>query len=437
MKSGSPKPDLRILLLLLALAIWPALPAQSQDTDAEELYIVQRGDTLLGIARRHGSTLQAFSELNDIDNPSLIYVGQQLRIPEVEVRLAPQPLPDFITPLLNESNHAGLVHRVAKGDNLSQIAAEYDLSLQELIAENEVEDASLLHVGQVIRIPGLQPLGIDAPWPEPVIALQVGPPVFREGESARIVLQSSRPVQVRGSFLDRALVFVADQTGQWHVALTGIPLNTEAGFYTLDIDIEDVNGPVSFRWPLEVQDAEFGREAILLSEDDQDTLDRDTENAERALLQHITSGFRPGRWFDGVMLRPSVGRIVSRFGTLRSYNRGPYDRVHGGVDFAAPTGTDVRAVADGLVVLALDLNVRGQSIMLDHGMGVYTGYWHLSEIYVDTGEFVRAGAVIGAMGNTGRSTGSHLHWQLWVNGTIVNPLQWLYSDFTGLGAIQE
>ena len=121
---------------------------------------------------------------------------------------------------------------------------------------------------------------------------------------------------------------------------------------------------------------------------------------------------------------------------MRSYNLGPYDRVHGGVDFAAPTGTDVRAVAAGLVVLALDLNVRGQSIVLDHGMGVYTGYWHLSEMYVEVGEFVTNGSVIGAMGNTGRSTGPHLHWQLWVNGTVVNPLQWLYSDFTGLGAIQ-
>ena len=97
-----------------------------------------------------------------------------------------------------------------------------------------------------------------------------------------------------------------------------------------------------------------------------------------------------------------------------------------------PPGTPVQAAADGLVVLATELNVRGRSIILDHGLGVYTGYWHLSEMHVTVGDFVRAGADIAEVGNSGRSTGAHLHWQLWVNGIAVEPLQWLRSDFTRL-----
>ena len=419
------------LLTLLSVALAP--PVLGQDaTPAGPIYIVQSGDTLFKIAFEHNSTVEAFTELNNVNNPALIFVGQQLRIPVDDSLALPPVLPDFITPALHSDAGPPLAYSVAQGDTLSEIAAEYGLSLNALVDRNQITDASLLHVGQQIDIPGLEPQVIDAPWPEPVSLLQLGPGELLQGQSVRFVVQTTLPAQVHGSFLGSDLHFAADENGLSHFALSGIPLYTAPGFHDLGIIVDDGAAQTAFQWPLEVKAGVFGRQAVTLPPEALDTLDRDTENAEIALLHNAIIGNRSGRWFDGLLLRPSAGRVTSRFGTLRSYNQGPYDRIHNGVDFAAATGTPVQAAADGLVVLATELNVRGRSIILDHGLGVYTGYWHLSEMHVTVGDFVRAGADIAEVGNSGRSTGAHLHWQLWVNGIAVEPLQWLRSDFTRL-----
>lgn len=427
------KPFLHAALLLTLLSVALAPPVLGQDaTPAGPIYIVQSGDTLFKIAFEHNSTVEAFTELNNINNPALIFVGQQLRIPVDDSLALPRVLPDFVTPVLLPGAGTSLVHSVAQGDTLSEIAAEYGLALNTLVARNQITDASLLHVGQEIHIPGLEPQAIDAPWPEPVSMLQLGPGELLQGQSARIVLQTSLPTQVRGSFLGSVLHFASDESQLFHVALTGIPLDAIPGFHDLGISVDDGTMNTSFQWPLEVKAGIFGRQALSLPPEALDTLDRETESAELALLQHAITVNRPGHWFNGLLLRPSAGRITSSFGTLRSYNQGPYDRRHNGVDFAAATGMPVQAVADGLVVLATELNVRGRSIIVDHGLGVYSGYWHLSEMHVSVGDFVRAGADLAEVGNSGRSTGAHLHWQLWVNGIAVDPLQWLHSDFTRL-----
>ena len=117
--------------------------------------------------------------------------------------------------------------------------------------------------------------------------------------------------------------------------------------------------------------------------------------------------------------------INSLFGTRRSYNDGALWGYHAGVDLCGGLGTPIYAAADGVVVLAENLEVRGGAVILDHGWGVYTGYWHLSAIEVQPGQQVQAGDEIGLAGSTGRSTGPHLHWELWVGGVPVNPLTWL------------
>ena len=127
----------------------------------------------------------------------------------------------------------------------------------------------------------------------------------------------------------------------------------------------------------------------------------------------------------GVFEPPCGGTISSYFGTRRAYNEGPYTSYHGGVDLRGATGTPVYAPASGTVVLADELVVRGDALMLDHGWGVLTGYWHLSTIEVEVGQHVEEGELIGRIGNTGLSTGSHLHWEMWIGGVNVNPMQWL------------
>jgi murein DD-endopeptidase MepM/ murein hydrolase activator NlpD len=116
---------------------------------------------------------------------------------------------------------------------------------------------------------------------------------------------------------------------------------------------------------------------------------------------------------------------TSPYGTRRTYGRSSTISAHEGEDFSAPAGSAVTAPAAGVVVLAEPLFVRGNAVILDHGHGVFTGYWHLQEIDVRPGERVEPGDPLGRVGSTGLSTGAHLHWEMRVNGVAVDPLQWV------------
>lgn len=117
--------------------------------------------------------------------------------------------------------------------------------------------------------------------------------------------------------------------------------------------------------------------------------------------------------------------ISSPFGARRSYNGGPYRTYHEGIDFSAYGGTAVTAPATGTVVVAELLYVRGSAVIIDHGLGIYTGFYHLSSLAVAPGDEVRPGQLIGEVGTTGLSTGNHLHWDLLVSGVWVDAQAWL------------
>jgi len=95
----------------------------------------------------------------------------------------------------------------------------------------------------------------------------------------------------------------------------------------------------------------------------------------------------------------------------------------------AAAGVPVYAPARGVVVLAEPLAVRGQAVILDHGWGVFSGFWHLSQIDVTVGQEVERGQPIGLVGNTGLSTGPHLHWEVQVRSVPVDPVQWTKESF--------
>ena len=119
----------------------------------------------------------------------------------------------------------------------------------------------------------------------------------------------------------------------------------------------------------------------------------------------------------------------SLFGNRRSYNGSGYLYFHTGLDFCGQTGVEIYAPAAGRVVFVGELIVRGNATVIDHGWGVYTGYGHQSEIFVKEGDWVETGDLIGLVGETGRVTGPHLHWEVIVGGVQVDPLQWLGEAF--------
>jgi len=114
------------------------------------------------------------------------------------------------------------------------------------------------------------------------------------------------------------------------------------------------------------------------------------------------------------------------FGEQRSINGGTPSGNHGGTDISAIPGTPVKAANSGRVAMARELSVRGNMVIIDHGGGLFTGYGHMSSFAVSEGQEVAAGEVIGAVGNTGLSTGAHLHWEVSAGGILVDA--WRFAD---------
>ena len=121
--------------------------------------------------------------------------------------------------------------------------------------------------------------------------------------------------------------------------------------------------------------------------------------------------------------------VTAPYGDGRSYNDGPVDIFHTGVDLAGGVGTPVHAPAAGVVVFNDPLNLRGNGLIIDHGLGVMTAYFHLSESYVNVGDEVDIGQIIAGVGSTGLSSGPHLHWDLRIMDVPVDGLQWTTESF--------
>ena len=144
---------------------------------------------------------------------------------------------------------------------------------------------------------------------------------------------------------------------------------------------------------------------------------------ERQKLREIFDRVTPERLWDGKFRIPLDGVTAgSNFGRRRILNGNP-GSPHGGADFPGITGTPVHAAQRGRVVLAEELFFAGNAVVVDHGLGIYTFYGHLSEIDAKVGDVLETGTVLGKVGATGRVTGPHLHWGLTVERARVNPLQ--------------
>lgn len=399
--------------------------AQTGDTDGDApvtIHVVQRGENLFRIALRYGLTTEELAKANNITNPANILVGQRLVIPN--------PI-SIETELPAEPNVPGVIHTVQGGETLFRIAIQYGIDITSLQLANNITDPTLIYAGQQLLIPGIEAPELPINLPSIVSSLNVEPALFVEGRTGRIRITTTTACSVRGTFLDTNLVVATDSSGTLHTILIGIPIYTEAGTYALDLSfVPSANDePTSLTLEIQVITGGYESQSITLPDDRLELLSPAVEENELNLLASITNGFTAERYFDGPLSLPAAAAMNSPFGTRRSYNGQPFDRYHNGADFAGAPGSPVLAAASGWVILADALNIRGTSIIIDHGWGVYTNYSHLNDRYVQLGDFVTAGQVIGTVGSTGRATGAHLHWEVWVHGVAVDPMQWVRESF--------
>lgn len=372
----------------------------------EGRHVVQPGETLAHIALRHGSTEDIVAALNNIVNPAQMYVGQVLDVSET----APG------RPTLS----TGYTHAVQPGETLYRIALQYRANMQDIMSANNITLPTLIYPGQQLLIPGTD----DAPalrvLPAPLNEVNISPLPVEVGRTFTLHVTTSAPVTLSGLLIDRPLNF-ASTDGRTHDALYGVYAFTEPGQYPLTLTIQDASGGTqTFTTSIRVKDGGYSREQITV---DPDLLDENLNAAEHQILASAMSGYTPERYFDGALSLPAAAPVTSSFGTRRSYNGGAYDRFHTGTDFGGPPGSPIYAPADGRVVLIQTLSIYGLFTVIDHGWGVYTAYAHQSETAVQMGQEVSTGDVIGAIGNSGRSSGPHLHWEVWVNGVEVDGIQ--------------
>lgn len=377
-------------------------------------HVVQPGDSYLTLARQYQTTLAALASANGISNPALLYVGQELRIAQGAATGVPTSSASFM--------------RVAAGDNLLRVAARYGVTLNALLEANQLALPRPLFPGQPLWIPRA---ASEAPsdLPAPFSAMRVLPVPPVQGQTIELEVITGGPATISGTFLERTVTFFSEEPTR-HIALFGIDRFTEPGIYSLALKAQAPDGTrTALNLRVQVRSGGYGAEYITLEAALQDLLNPTITEPEWQRVTAITGTFSPQRHFEGVMGLPSSGAITSQYGTQRNYNDGALDTFHSGTDFGGAPGTAVVAPAAGVVVLAEPLPVRGNATIIDHGWGVFTGYWHQAEIYVKAGDIVTPGQIIGTIGSSGRVTGPHLHWELWVSGVQADPMQWVRQRF--------
>jgi hypothetical protein len=211
-----------------------------------------------------------------------------------------------------------------------------------------------------------------------------------------------------------------------HRVLLGVDLEQAPGTYPLKLTAQPAGAePFTCSMDVSVKAGKFAVEKLIVAkqfvEPNPEEIAR--ANKERQHLREIFATVTQERFWRGGFRMPIDGaRNAKNFGRRRILNGEP-GSPHSGVDFPAAGGTPIHACQRGRVVLAEELFFSGNTIVIDHGLGVYTFYGHMQSFAVAAGDEVEKGALLGRVGATGRVTGPHLHWGLTVNQARVNPLQ--------------
>jgi len=178
---------------------------------------------------------------------------------------------------------------------------------------------------------------------------------------------------------------------------------------------------------LEIEDAKYKKESITVSSKKVNPKSKKVQqrtSKEYAEAMKIYNTFTKVNYINSKFIMPLNTKITSDFGKARVYN-GSLKGYHSGTDFRAKKPTPIKCINDGKVVLVKNRFYAGNSVIVDHGQGIYSCYYHLSKFKVKKDDLVKKGQIIGLSGSTGRVTGPHLHFAMRVDGIQVDPLQFI------------
>ena len=451
-----------LILIIVLTSFLPRQQANGQDTPENPVYIIQSGDTLGLIALRFGISIDDLINANEITNPNAITVGMNLIIPGLQgikgtLITETIPLGENIASLTlryglteetltrlnrivtpgqiyagsnlvlpqDENTNTNLVpfSSLSSNQSLLELAAINKINPWQMVLENQqsshwgyipgetIYSKTISSGSQSIVSPNLLEVSFD---PLPLI----------QGSTAAIYLTTSQPMEINGSLGEKPLHFFPISENHY-AAYQGIHALADTGLVLLTLEGHSEDG-ISFQFEQNIllYAGYYGSESIIVDPGYIDPAITEPEDEQiRILIEQTT----PIKYWETPFLCPVDPPVCIRswFGTRRSYNDGVLNSFHSGVDYGVCASLNIYSPAAGTVVFSGPLEVRGNAVFIDHGWGVFSGIFHQSETYVSSGDLLEAGQLVGQIGGTGRVTGPHLHYEVWVNGVRVQPLDWL------------
>jgi murein DD-endopeptidase MepM/ murein hydrolase activator NlpD len=381
------------------------------------------GDTLLELSRSYQLPVDTLVRLNHLTSPNELYVGFSLVIPQ----------PEGAQPVSQRS-------MLLPGQSLLELAVSEKTNPWSYILANNLESAWSAVPGEVLHLPttGISETLTAGPsaLPGQISEIQLKPKFLVQGKAAVLRVQAPAGLSLSGVFDNRPVQFFPDPSGGY-TSMVGVHAMSETGVYSITLsgalpaDEAGTDASFAFSQVVLVSSGNYPLDPVLIVSPE--TIDPAVTQPEDAQWFALMSPITPEKLWDGLFTSP-VGPpfdecFPSKFGNRRSYNGSAYSYFHTGLDFCGGVGTEIYAPAAGTIVFAGPLTVRGNATVINHGWGIYSAYLHQSEILVQVGDQVQGGQLIGKVGGTGRVTGPHLHWEIWVGGVQVDPMDWLEQVF--------
>ena len=254
-----------------------------------------------------------------------------------------------------------------------------------------------------------------------LVALLAATIAARQGQAVRLSIPDGPGIEkVEIRFQEKVIPYT--RAGKEWFTVVGLDLDMKAGSYTGDVRVTRNNKVETQSVKIDVKAVQFPVEHLKVAEQ---YVELSPDNSDRALresreIEEIHKTISGEALWKQAFVVPIPGGVGSSFGKRRVFN-GESRNPHAGADLKATTGTPIRSTNRGRVVLAKDLFFTGNTVIVDHGLGIYTLYAHLSRIDVTKDAVVERAQVIGLAGATGRVTGPHLHWGARVQNTRVDP----------------
>lgn len=442
-------------------------PVKSQENIELPDYVIQSGDNISTIALKFNTTPDEILAVNELVDANFLKIGDRVKIPGLDgisgtlitdivpfgislnhlsrqYQIAPEVLvslnnltspseafagSNLIIPVKDTENTSSQVPLPTLGMSVLELSISNHTNAWELLHDNQLEkvwqvlpnDPVFLKTAssdaQQLLLPGIVEVVIDS-LP------------FTQGQTIAIKVKSEKPIELSASLAGKSIPFYSDSINEY-TALHGISAIATPGAYPLSLTISGNDSQqYSFEQWVLIKEGFFAFDPIIYV--DPQTLDSDLISKEDEIFEKLIVQPSSDRLWDGSFKTPVAEPVCIRgdYGNRRSYNDGALFYYHTGIDYGWCAGIDVFAPAKGIVVATeKDQVVRGNALLIDHGWGVFTGYWHLEEFLVNVGDVVEPGQLIAYLGNTGRSGGPHLHFEVIVNGISVDPTEWLTKEF--------